>query len=373
MAVKDNEIENYYIASVCLTEQIGCKRAKLLLDYFGSGEAIWSAEKEDLEQTGLSPLLVEMLINFKKRNPDCPEQLLEYCQKRKINLCSIKESIYPDILKSINDPPVLLYYKGELKPDEPRVAIVGTRRPTPYGLRVAAQLGEELAETGITIVSGAAYGVDMAAHQGALKTGRTIAILGCGLNIPLPQDRMKILEEVIENGAVISEYSPNTHSTKGTFPHRNRIIAGLSVGVVVIEAGDSSGALNTAQHAANYGRLTFVVPGSIYSEKSRGCHQIIRDGATLIRNADDILNDCKLNIDNSSIKRKVIGLLPLEGIEEIVLKIIPLDVGISIDEILMKLDDIELTELTSILLNLELKEYISTDTLGNYIRKYGNY
>ena len=291
--------------------------------------------------------------------------------------------------------------KGELRPNDPRIAIVGTRHPTQTGLRTARSFGEEIARTGITVVSGAAYGIDMAAHEGALKTGRTVAILGEGLEVVMSSEKRKFLERIIENGAVISEYSPNAVATKGTFPHRNRIIAGLSVGVVVVEAGESSGAMNTAQHAGDYGRLTFAVPGSIYEEKSKGCHELIRDGVILARSAEDVIEDCKFNIGFGNInpylnlefespsptihsndtsiptpnilpqpqpKSKTVALPDLEGNEEMILNIIPTNQSISTEEISAKLDTLELSEITSTLLNLEVKELIREESFGNYIR-----
>ncbi|MBR2179894.1 MAG: DNA-processing protein DprA [Selenomonadaceae bacterium] len=394
-------MENYFIASVCLTDQIGCVRAKHLLNYFGSGKAIWSAPRDALEKTNLQKNIINLFTHFRRLHPHCPEQLKEYCEKRKIKLCSIYDSNYPEILKSLPDAPVLLYYKGELRPNDPRIAIVGTRHPTKLGLKTAQQFGEEIARTGITVVSGAAFGIDMAAHEGAMKTGRTVAILGEGLEAVMSYEKRKFLERVIENGAVITEYSPNTPATKGTFPQRNRIIAGLSVGVVVVEAGEGSGAMNTAQHAANYGKLTFAVPGSIYEEKSKGCHELIRDGVILARSAADVIEDCKFNIDFDSLnpylslnfhddavpsnststpksiikpiaqlkpKTESITLPNLEGAEEAIFNIIPTSKSISTEEISARLDTLELSDIMSTLLNLEMKDLINEESPGNYIR-----
>ena len=407
-----SDMENYFIASVCLTDQIGCVRAKRLLDYFGSGEAIWSAPIDALEKTNLSKNIINLFMHFRRMHPHCPEQLREYCEKRKIKLCGINDENYPEILKTIPDAPVLFYYKGELRPNDQRIAIVGTRHPTNIGLKTAHQFGKDIARLGITVVSGAAFGIDMAAHEGALSTGRTVAILGEGLEAVMSSDKRRFLERIIENGAVITEYSPNAVASKGTFPHRNRIIAGLSVGVVVVEAGESSGAMNTAQHAADYGRLTFAVPGSIYEEKSRGCHELIRDGVILARNAADIIEDCKFNIDfdnlnpylnlnfssdsisaaisktsdfNSSpeivnpnpvpkvasqpkAELKPSSLPNLEDNEELVFSIIPTKKSISTEEISIRLDTLELSDIMSTLLNLEMKDLITEESPGNYIR-----
>ena len=386
------------MASVCLTDQIGCMRARHLLNYFGSGEAIWTAPIDSLEETNLSKNIINLFTHFRRMHPSCPEQLREFCEKRRIKLCSISDTDYPEILRSLPDPPVLFYYKGELRPNDPRIAIVGTRHPTQTGLRTARSFGEEIARTGITVVSGAAYGIDTAAHEGALKSGRTVAILGEGLEV-VSSEKRRFLDRIIENGAVISEYSPNARVTsKGTFPHRNRIIAGLSVGVVVVEAGESSGAMNTAQHAANYGRLTFAVPGSIYEEKSKGCHELIRDGVVLARSAADVIEDCKLNINFESVDNnlslnfnpepvvpattpqnsfpppikqiksepKPMELPKLEGNEELIFDIIPTDHTISIEEISARLDTLEMSVISATLLNLEIKDLIYEETDGNY-------
>ncbi len=380
MIFESSNIENYYIASLCLSEGIGSRRAKYLLQYFGSAKAVWSATTEELKRVKLPPRYIEALINFRHLHPNCPEQLFDYCELKKIKLCSFKDDIYPKILKHTDDCPVILYYRGELKPEIPRIAIVGTRLPTTEGKKTATRLAEDLARNGITIVSGAAYGIDIAAHEGALKKGRTVAILGCGLEASLQSDRKRLLEKIAENGAVISEYSPNTNASKSTFPIRNRIIAGLSIGVVVVEAGESSGAMNTAQHAGDYGRLLFAVPSSIYNEKGRGCHELIRDGAILTRNAGDILEYCNLNIEdnfnsdvandvkeNNNLQDTIIELPPLEGNEEKIFNLIQSENGISPEEISMQIDDIDISEITTILLNLDMNGYISENDFGKYI------
>ena len=364
-------MEDYYIASICLVEQIGCVRAKCLLDYFGDAQTVWQAKNDELEQTKLPDYIIEALINFRNANPNCPEQLFDYCRSKKISLCSIKDDDYPELLKHISNPPVLFYYRGTIKADTARIAIVGTRRATRYGENIAMRLGSDIANKGVTVVSGAAIGIDTFAHIGALKTGRTVAVLGAGLDTHFTSDKKRLLDQIIENGAVISEYSPRTPSNKGTFPHRNRIIAGLSHGVVVVEAGDRSGALNTAQHAGNFGRLLFAIPSNLYSEQSRGCHALIRDGAILARNANDILEDCKVQMNSEIIERATTNELPvLNAKEQLVYDVIPNDMGISDEEILMKLDDITPVELSSILLSLEMNEHITVDSVGNYIRTY---
>ena len=366
-------MENYYIASICLGNQIGSERTKQLINFFGSAKAAWEAKLEDLNQIPLSKRIINSFINLKQAHPNCPEELFNYCEERNINLCSIRDSKYPEILKNINDAPAIFYYQGDLQSTVPRIAIVGTRRATRYGIIVAERIAQDIARAGVTVVSGAADGIDISAHFGAMKTGRTIAVLGSGLAIQ-SSNKQRLINKILENGGlVMSEYSPTVPANKGTFPHRNRIIAGLSVGVVVIEAGKKSGALNTAQHAGNYGRQVFAVPGSVYMERSYGCNELIRDGAILVKDANDILNECKIKSENGLEKAVTIGLEPLEGKEEAVCKLIPMDNAISAEELSMQLEDIEINELNSILFNLEIKDYISIDDAGNYIRLYGNY
>ena len=372
MIYHESELENYYIASLMLVESIGCIRGKQLLDHFSTGEAIWKASREELEVSEMRPSILEAFINFRQLHPNCPEQLAEFCDKKKIKLCSIKDFNYPERLKSLKDAPVLLYYKGVLEPNNEKIAIVGTRHPTNYGLQIAKEWAETIASTGIDVVSGAAVGIDAAAHKGAMKTGRTIAILGEGLEAVLPNDKRRFLDRIIENGAVVSEYSPNTPALKGTFPQRNRIISGISVGTVVVESDVDGGAMNTASHASQQGRLTFAVPGSINWRKSRGCHQLIRDGVTLARSVEDVLIDCDCNIDKIKPSQKVIGLPPLEGKEEAVLKVMPINSAVSEDDILMKLDDISPSEIGMIIVKLETNGYIKEESFGNYVRTYGN-
>lgn len=369
------ERDNFYLASVMVAEGIGSITAKVLLDFFKSGENIWYANESDLRQTKLSERKLNALLNLRKNYPECPNQLFDFCREKHINLCSINDSDYPSLLKSIVDPPVLFYYRGSLLSETPRISIVGTRGATSYGIRVATNLSEQLACLGITVVSGAAYGIDTAAHKGALKSGRTVAVLGEGLAVVSSRDKQLLLDQIIDNGGVvISENPPNRNaSIKGVFPMRNRIIAGLSTGVVVVEAGKSSGALNTAQHVNENGRLLFVIPGSIYAEKSKGCHELIRDGATLIRTVNDIIDDCKFNFDFNHSKPKVIGLPPLEGKEELIFNTIPSDNSISIDDILIQVDEINISELSMILIKLECQGYIKEDLNGNYVREYGIY
>jgi DNA processing protein len=200
---------------------------------------------------------------------------------------------YPELLKQIYDPPVVLYVKGALLPkDKNAVALVGSRMTTHYGIEVARKLAYQLAYLGVTVISGGARGIDSAAHQGALSAkGRTVAILGTGINIVWPAENKELFERIASNGAVLTQFPFNRPGDKQSFPIRNRIVAGMTLGTVVVEANATSGALITANFAAEYGRQVFAVPGRIDSPRSKGCHDLIKKGAKLCEGAEDILSE----------------------------------------------------------------------------------
>ena len=212
-----------------------------------------------------------------------------------IRILKIGDKNYPKLLKKIKDAPEVIYYRGELNPSEQCFAIVGTRRFSSYGKQVALEIAGDLAEAGLTIVSGLAPGIDTFAHTAVVeRRKRTIAVLGTGLDEKsiYPQSNLKLAQKILETGGcLISEYPPGTCGTKFTFPQRNRIISGLSLGVLVVEAKQKSGALITAHHAFEQNRKVFAIPGSIYSLNSKGCHYLIKKGAKLVENANDILKE----------------------------------------------------------------------------------
>ena len=259
---------------------------------------------------------------------------------------------------------MFFYYRGKLRPQAQRVAIVGSRENTAYGQSVALELGRDLAAAGVTVVSGAARGIDTFAHRGALQTGRTVAVLGCGINVIFPRENRKLLEQIAENGVVLSEFPPQMPPNQGTFPTRNRIIAGLSRGIIVVEAGKKSGALITVKYAGIYSRDVFAIPGQVYAEKSEGCNELIRDGATLIKNAQDVLDEYDLVVEKIPEPE-----LDLPDTAAKVLEVIPRDRFITDEEILNLLDYITFGELSEITFDLELKHCIEEDDLGRYRRK----
>lgn len=214
------------------------------------------------------------------------------------HLVTLEDSLYPVRLAEIYDPPLLLFVRGTLiEQDVNSVAIVGTRRPTPYGLRMAEKFGRELAARGITVVSGLASGIDAAAHRGAIEGGgRTIAVLGNGVNVVYPPENAELMDQITRHGAVVSQFPMNTKPSKGHFPYRNRIISGMSQGVLIVEAPLSSGALITARQAAEQGREVFAVPGQIGVNNSQGPHALIREGAKLVESVEDILVELELPV-----------------------------------------------------------------------------
>jgi DNA processing protein len=289
--VKDKELQSYIGFS--LFPGIGPMRFKLLLKYFGTAFDAWNAQTTTLKEIRLPERLITEFDHFRKT-----ENIEEYIQK----LISLHVSVlpytspkYPKLLKEISDAPFLLYVKGE-KTDHPinltrTVAVVGTRNITNYGRDVTKNIVEGLVAYGCTIVSGLAYGVDAVAHQATIDAGgKTIAVLGCGIDIIAPPCNASLYNDIAGGaGAIISEMPLGMRPNKGLFPARNRIISGLSLGVVVTEGADDSGALITARNAGEQGRDVFAVPGPITSQYSRGPSKLLKNGATLVESAEDII------------------------------------------------------------------------------------
>ena len=270
---------------------IGNHTIRRLLAAFGSAEKSLAATSEELAQIdGLTPDVRQQLIDGRSRAPLAQE--LELIEQHQCHIVTLNDESYPPLLKQISDPPVLLYITGQLPiVDTLSVAIVGSRSPTEYGKTISQQLSHQLAARCITVVSGFARGIDTCAHRGALEAGgRTVAVFGCGLSIMYPETNQALAAEMIKSGALVSEF-PMTMPPRGAnFPRRNRVISGLTLGTLVVEASDRSGSLITARHAAEQGREVFAVPGQIFSNVSRGTHSLINQGATLINSVDDILD-----------------------------------------------------------------------------------
>jgi DNA processing protein len=262
-----------------------------LLERFGSAKnALRAAPAEIRSVSGIGTKLCTNIVMAEEQNDVAP--VIEMCREHDIAILQREDQAYPNRLKEIIDPPNVLFSKGNLLPcDELSIAIVGTRHASQYGLKVAEQLARGLSMAGLTIVSGLARGIDAAAHRGALKAGgRTIGVLGSGVLRMYPPEHVDLAAQVMKQGAVLSESLPHHPPKSGSFPQRNRVVTGLSLGVIVVEAGDRSGALISARLANEQGREVFAVPGRIDNRMSRGTHRLLRDGATLVECVEDVLD-----------------------------------------------------------------------------------
>jgi DNA processing protein len=268
---------------------IGPRRFDLLLQAFGSAQAVWDAPPGRLAASGLDRRTLDALVRMRPRI----DPALEIQHLRSLGATAIArhDPRYPRLLAEIYDPPPVLYVRSELTPQEvPLLSIVGTRGATGYGRMAAERLASGVADAGVTVVSGLAYGIDAAAHRGALEAGGcTIAVLGSGLDRIYPSQHARLAQQIVQHGAVITEFPLGTKPDARNFPQRNRIVSGLSFGTLVVEAGERSGALITAAFAAEQGRDVMAVPGSIYSPASQGTNRLIRDGAIPITGVEDIL------------------------------------------------------------------------------------
>ncbi|MCA9059017.1 MAG: DNA-processing protein DprA [Planctomycetaceae bacterium] len=276
--------------ALSLVPGIGPRLRTLLIDEFGSARDVFLQPPDRLSRiSGIGRTVVDNL-----RDPAVHRRALEVlreCSESHTQLITQTSTGYPVRLKEICDAPGLLYLRGALLPaDDLAVAIVGSRRCTIYGRRHAERLGASLARAGFTVISGLARGIDAAAHRGAMNAGgRTLAVLASGVRDIYPPEHQELADEVIQQGALISEQPPDQSPRPGLFPQRNRIVSGLCPGVIVVEASRRSGALYTARHAMEQGREVFALPGPVDNLASEGCHELIRDGVTLIRNVDDVL------------------------------------------------------------------------------------
>ncbi len=277
---------------LALVSGVGPRTRRALLEKFGSAQAVLEAAPSELRSVqGVGPKLTERIVAA-RREVDA-EAEIALCREHGVAIVVDTDDRYPPLLRQIPDPPGVLFVQGELEPpDGMAIAIVGTRHPTQYGLRQAERLAGSLARAGLTIISGLARGIDGAAHRGALSAGgRSIAVLASGVLNIYPPEHADLAAEIAARGALVSESPPRFEPLAGSFPQRNRIISGLSLGVIVVEAGEASGALITARHAMEQGREVFAVPGRIDDRSSRGCHRLIRDGAKLVGSPEDVLEE----------------------------------------------------------------------------------
>lgn len=332
----DPELRDRLLLS--LIPGIGPRTQRALLDRFTTAAQVLAAGRSELSGVrGVGPKLVSA-IEEGRRGIDV-DDFLARCDKLGVRLLTRRAAEYPAALQEIPDPPEVLYVRGRLEPvDALAVAIVGSRHATHYGLAQAERLAGSLARAGLTIVSGLARGVDAAAHRAALAAGgRTLAVLASGVARIYPPEHEELAEEIAGSGAVVSEASIDAQPLAGAFPQRNRIISGLSLGVIVVEASDRSGALITARHAGEQNREVFAVPGRVDSRMSRGCHRLLRDGAKLVETADDVLEELgPLAAPSVGPQGQVVrhpGELRLNELEQRILAAVPTE-PITIDEVI---------------------------------------
>jgi len=275
-----------------LIQGVGLKTVQVLRDVFGTAEQALRATPNELAKVdGLSPAMREVLTHKPVLYPI--ERELELIETYGCEVLTLYDETYPTLLKKIDTPPLILYVRGELtREDSLSISLVGSRNARDYGRKVSYRLSYQLAQRGLTVVSGFAKGIDTSAHRGALEAGgRTIAVMGNGLSFIYPAINRALVEKIEASGALISEFPIGVKPKPRNFPRRNRIISGLTLGTVVVEASNRSGALITARLAGEQGREVFAVPGEIFSELSRGTHKLINDGAKLISTVDDLLNE----------------------------------------------------------------------------------
>lgn len=329
-----------------------------LIEKYGEKEVFLKILKKNLTRRKKWELINNGLIFSLLDNYNFSEEKkeIENFEKNGIKLISFLNKNYPEDLKTVIDPPIALFYKGEIEKESINISVVGTRRCSSYGKKIAEEIGEFLSSNGVIVVSGLAYGIDSSAHIGALKgSGKTYAILGSGLNKIYPRSNLNLSKKIEERGALISEYFPDSEPRDFQFPERNRIIAGLSKAVVLVEAPEKSGALITVDFAIDFGREVFCVPGPINSEMSFGCHKIIRDGGNILTSYEELLDF--LNI--KTIKKT---LPEITKEEDKLLQKIPYTITY-IDDFLSSNSDLP------ILVSLESKGYIESFPGNYYMRK----
>ncbi len=275
-----------------MVQGVGLKTVQILRDVFGSAERALQATSDELSEIkGLTPAMRDLLQRKPVQYPI--ERELELIQEYGCQVLTLYDTAYPALLKEIDTPPIVIYIRGELtSEDSLSLALVGSRDAKDYGRKASYRLSYQLAQRGLTIISGLAKGIDTSAHRGALESGgRTVAVMGSGLSFIYPAANTDLAEKITESGALISEFPMETKPKPKNFPRRNRIISGLTLGTVVVEASNRSGALITARLAGEQGREVFAVPGEIFSELSTGTHKLINNGAKLVNTVDDLLNE----------------------------------------------------------------------------------
>ncbi|MCX7817404.1 MAG: DNA-processing protein DprA [Syntrophales bacterium] len=368
-----------YLLALKKIEGLGNLSIRTLIDNFHDPERIFNAHFEELIQVpDIGEKIASKILSFQGWNSIDKE--LSLLEKLGVNVIPYWDENYPELLKNIYDYPAFLYVKGQLMKEDICIAIVGSRQASAYGKFTTEKIARELALQGITIVSGMARGIDSAAHYGALSVNcRTIAVLGSGIDVIYPPENKDLYNKITEFGAVISEYPPGTPPIAAHFPARNRIISGLSYGVVVVEASDKSGSLITARFALEQGREVFAVPGAIDHPGSRGTNKLIKQGAKLVQNIDDIIDEISPMIKEHPALRKKTDVdqkgelkeLPadLSEVEKMVMLLLSNEHPLPVDTVIQK-SGFRANEILNALLILELKGLVKQLPGKRYVRDH---
>jgi len=359
-------------------EGLGCRGAHRLLDSYKTPSAVFSASVKSLIEQGIPEFVAKTLLSEKQRA--LAEANLAKCQQNSVQILTFRNELYPKLLKEIYDPPITLFVKGDATClNSPTVSVVGSRRATPYGINTAEKLARDLAKRGLTICSGLARGIDSAAHRGALECkGRTVAVLGSGLDYIYPRENKKMAQQIEETGCVISEFPLGTSPSPQNFPIRNRIISGLSLGTCLVEAAEFSGSLITARLALEQGREVFAVPGNITSKCSFGPNLWIKQGAKLVQDWQDIVEELPPPVKEQVLatsksqpqdhERSLFSEVLSEA-EKLVLELLNEDEAVHVDR-LLELSQMTSSELLATLSELEMKDRIKQLRGKNFVRKF---
>ncbi|MBZ0299643.1 MAG: DNA-processing protein DprA [Anaerolineae bacterium] len=342
-----------YWLGFSLVSGIGPRRVSHLLNWFGDLSSAWHASETQLQRAGLEPQPRANLLRARVSLDLDAEQ--ERIERAGAWLLTLADEAYPPLLKAVPDPPMVLYMRGSLLPiDQNALSMVGTRKATHYGQEAASNIAAALADQGVTIISGLAHGIDTAAHRGALSAGgRTLAVLGSGVDHIYPADNRELAAKIVENGALVSEFPLGTAPEARNFPRRNRIISGIALGVLVVEAPEGSGALITADMAAEQGREVFAVPGNIFNTSSRGSNRLIQEGAKLVMSAEDILDELSIAYSHVEARTLTESMIPANDTENQILDQLSAD-PLHVDD-LARTCGLPIAQVTSTLTILELK------------------
>ncbi|MCE5323858.1 DNA-processing protein DprA [bacterium] len=343
------------------------RAAAALIERFGSPEAVFEASEAELQE--LEQLTEKGRVKILENAPAAIERDLRVIDARKIAIIPITSEKYPPNLRKIYDPPVMLYVRGEIiESDKLAVGVVGSRKANVYGKSIAENIGTVLAKRGLTIVSGGARGIDTAAHKGALEAkGRTIALLGCGIDVVYPAENAGLFDLIADSGAVVTEFPIGSAPESWRFPSRNRLISGMSMGLLVCQCPIKSGALLTADFALQQGKDIYAVPGNVDDERNSGCHQLIKDGAKLVESAEDILEELGLETNDTDVQNQLA--LPIESLsdqERDIISLLSLD-PMQVDEIIEK-SSLSAPMVSGTLTVLEMKNLIRRVPGNAYIR-----